>query len=153
MLYLIPIIAMLYLIPIIVMLYLIPLFTMLYSTLIFAMIHLTRDIWHRHSVFTPTLGMLYLTPVFDMLYICHMIYNTWYLAPDTWHLYYLTYSWLLCDQTSGTPVSPVLLYSWTPEKGWLLILYSWYYTPVNSCSWIIMVIMYTLVDIIFGQYA
>jgi len=109
-----------------------------YITLVLVMLYLTYDTWHR-----------YLT-----CYICHMIYNTW-------HLYYLTYSWLLCDQTSGTPVSPVLLYScisWTPvllnsctpeplKKG-----DSWYYTPVNSRSWIIMVILYTLVDIIFGQY-
>ena len=124
-----------------------------YRTPVLAMLYLTLDIWHR-----------YLT-----CYTCHLIYDTgtWHMllpGPSTldlilclltgyyytWHLYYLAYSWLLyCYQIFGTPE---LLYSWTPEKGWLLILYSWYYTPVNSLSWIIMIILYTLVDIIFGQY-
>jgi len=46
-------------------------------------------------------------------------------------------------QTSGTPVllnscALELLYSWTPVTGRLLILYSWYYTPVDSRKPIIM---------------
>jgi len=111
--------------------------------------HMVPNIDTYHAIFDTW----YMTPVFDMLYLPPDIYNTWYLTPDTWHLYILVYSWLLCDQTSGTPVSPVLLYllnSCTPEpleKG-----DSWYYThdiillliPVIGRSWLYCVHLWTL---------
>ena len=75
-----------------------------------------------------TCHMIYYTGIWHTMlatwymtcYTCHLIYNTntCHDIYDTWHLYYLAYSWLLCDQTSDTPVSPVLLYllsSCTPE--------------------------------------
>ena len=79
---------------------------MLYLTPIFVMLYLTRDIWHRHSVFTPVLsiytdtwhvtldilfmtlalgiytGTQYIDPVLDL---CH----TWHLAltPGIWYAF------------------------------------------------------------------
>jgi len=44
----------------------------------------------------------------------------------TWHDYYTATRHL------------VLLYSWTPETGRLMILYSWYYTPIDPRNWLIM---------------
>ena len=183
MLYLILLIVMLYLTSIIAMLYLTLIFALLHLTRDilhrYSHRHLARYTWymiydtgtqylHRHSVLIPTLAMLY-SPL-DMwhryltCYIYHLIYITRYLPWYTWHLtsvlpdIFMIIMWpdIWHSCISCTPVSPELLYSWTPEIGrlltLLLILYSWYYTPVNSCSWIIMIILYTLVDIIFGQH-
>ena len=116
-----------------------------YMTPVLIMLHLTYGAWHRYlpcyiwpmiydtSICHATFDIWYLRPVLARLYLthdtghryltcytCHLIYNTGtcHDIHDTWHLYYLAYSWLLCDQTSGTPVSPVLLYllsSCTPE--------------------------------------
>ena len=133
-----------------------------------AMLYLTPVlpcyIWHMipnidtcHAIFDTW----YMTPVFGMLYLPPDIYNTWYLTPDTWNVYYLgihdyyvtrhlALLYLLYSCISWTPV---LLNSCTSEPlEKVLILHSWYYTPVNSRSWKIMVILYTLVNIIFGQY-
>ena len=56
----------------------------------------------------------------------------------TWHNYYIVieiwYSWtpvLLKLLHSWNSCTPELLYTWTPETGRLLILYFWYYTPVD----------------------
>ena len=123
-----------------------------YLTPVLAMLYLLFDIWHRYlscytyylicfhvvQVHWPDIVTLNtLPPLIPVLYGIFMTIT----FTGTWLLY--------CYQIFGTPE---LLYSWTPEKGWLLILYSWYYTPVNSHRWIIMDILYTLVDIIFGQY-
>ena len=134
--------------------YLTPILAMLYLTLIYdtGTCHAILDTWYLTPIHACYTWPWYMTPVLAMLYLTHDIYNTgiWHVILDTWHLYYLAYSWLLyCYQIFSTPE---LLYSWTRERGWLLILYSWYYISVNSCSWIIMVMLYTLVDIIFGQY-
>ena len=102
-----------------------------YITPVFDILYLPPDIWHR-----------YLT-----CYTCHLIYDTgtWHmLSPGpstldlilwpltgyyyTWHVYYLVYAWLLYYyQTSGNPVSPILLYllySWIHVLMYLLYSYS-----------------------------
>ena len=91
-----------------------------------------------------------MTPVLDMLYLTpntwHLIYDTWRLTCyhshdmlshgtstldtwycDTWHLYYMAYSWLsllrgldmiiILFPTSGTPE---LVYSWTSVSSVLM---------------------------------
>jgi len=104
MLYLTPVFAMLYLTPIIVMLYLTPVIAMLYSPPIFAMLHLTRDIWHRHSVFTPVLGIYTGTQYLHRHLACYTWYviydsGTWYLhwhsiyRPGTWYVILDTCTW------------------------------------------------------------
>ena len=130
--------------------YVTPVFAMLYLTLIY-----DTSTWHMlslgPSIHWPDIVTLdrTLPPLIPVLY------GTWYCGTCIIlhiHDYYFTGTWLLyCYQIFGTPVllnscTPELLYSWTLKKG------SWYYTPVNSHSWIIMVVLYTLMDIIFGQY-
>jgi len=104
--------------------------------------HLTPDIWYLilDIISLDTWHMLSLgTDTFDII--------SWHLTGFyyTWHLYYIASSWLsllrgldmilYCYQTSDTPE---LLYSWTPKIWRLLILYSWYYTPIAPRNWIIM---------------
>ena len=114
--------------------------------------HMIPDTGTCHTIFdpwdpTPVLVMLYLTQIPDTG-TCHAILITWYLTPilamlyltydtrhrylpcyiwhvilETWHLYYLAYAWLLYYyQTSGTPVSPVLLNSCTPVSPVLILM-------------------------------
>ena len=132
------------------------------STLLLAMLYLLFDIWYQylpcytHRLISDT---WYNNTWHLTCYHSVLVHLTWYCAPilyyifmtitftGTWHDYYPVTRYLVLLNSCTLE----LLYSWTPEKGWLLILYSWYYTHVNSRSWIIMVILYTLVDIIFGQ--
>jgi len=106
---------------------------------VIAMLYLLLDIWHRYL------------PCYTYCLISDTWYNnTWHLTcyhPVLVHLiwycgtciilhihgyyFYGDLTWLLyCYQIFGTPellntCTPELLYSWTPEKGWLLILYSY----------------------------
>ena len=108
MLYLTPVFAMLYLTPIIVMLYLIPIFDML---------HLTRDVLHRHSVFTPvlsiytdtwhiTLDILFMTPALgihtDTRYISVVVRLA---LAEPWNI------------RSATTISTLSLFPLPDEKG------------------------------------
>ena len=119
--------------------------------------HLIHDTWYL----TPdTWYAITWYWVFDKYtWYSHLILDMLSLGTDTldlmlWHLtgYYHTdtcitlpihdyrlyrdLTWLLyCYQISSTPE---LLYSWTPEIGRLLILYSWYYIPVGPRNWLIM---------------
>ena len=127
--------------------------------------HAIFDIWYL----TPVLAMLYLTHDtrhrYLPCYIYRLLPNTWY--NNTWpdivaHIIYcifmtITFTGIWHDYYTVTRYL-VLLYSWTPILLNSCILEplkkgdSWYYTPVSSHSWIIMVILYTLLDITFGQY-
>jgi len=69
---------------------------------------------------TPDWILLHLTPVSHYLFM--IITFT-----GTWHDYY-----------NATICTPELLYTWTPETERFLILYSWYYTLVDSRNWLIM---------------
>jgi len=113
--------------------YLIPVLTMLY---------LLCDIWYRYLP-------CYTYYLISDTGTCHAMLITWYLTPVLvmlspvtstldlilWHLYYITYSSLLLLRGLGMIIILLsdiwysctleLLYSWTPEKGWLLILYSY----------------------------
>jgi len=73
--------------------------------------------------------LLHLTPVFHCLFM-----NIAFTG--TWHDYYTTTRHLVFLNSC----TPDLLYFWTPEIGKLLILYSWYYTPIDPCNWLIMTI-------------
>jgi len=125
--------------------YLIPLLAMLYLLL---------DIWYRYlscctyyfisdtDTCRAILIACYLTPDMITLDTWHAITGTGTLDLILQHLYYIAHSWLLLLRRLGmiiillldiwyswTPLllnscTPELLYFWTPEKGWLLILYS-----------------------------
>ena len=115
---------------------------------------LTPGIWHMLT-FTWYAFMWYkYIDLISWLLTGH--YHPWYLyymAPDVVapvsYCIFMTITLLGLDYYIVTRYL-VLLNSCTPEP--LKEGDSWYYTPVNSRSWMIMVILYALVDIIFGQY-
>ena len=120
-----------------------------YLTPVHATLYLTLDIWHRYlSCYTDTWynNTWHLTCYHPVLVRLIRYCGTCIILHIHDYYFYGDLAWLLyCYQIFGTPV---LLNSYIPEplkKG-----DSWYYTPVNSRSWIIMVILYTFLDIIFG---
>ena len=119
-----------------------------YLTPVLVMLYLSLNIWHRYLP-CYTYHLISDTDTCHAtlrhLTYCHLvpIHLTWYcdtwldtITPDTIRLCIFmiiafTRTWLLYRyQTFGTPelLYSELLYSWTPEKGWLLILYS-YWSP------------------------
>ena len=120
--------------------------------------YLTHDIWYPTlDMLSPDTGYLINTPDMwhSILYMLSLGTNTldlmlWHLTGYyyTWHMYYIAYSWLSLLQGFDMIIillpdiwyswTLVLLYSWTPEIGRLLILYSWYYTHVDPQNWVTM---------------
>ena len=94
----------------------------------------------------------------------HLTPDTWYMTLDNWHVitYLICFHMVLvhltwcCDTWLDTITPDICItlhihdYYFYGDLSWLLycyqtfgtlellILYSWYYTPVNSCNWIIM---------------
>ena len=127
------------------------------------MLYLTLDIRHRYLTCYHSLDMLshgwhaitrltcytwpdIVTPDWLLLYLTPILYCIFITFSRTRHDYYVVTRLLVLLNLC----TPELLYSWTPVTGRLLILYSWYYTPVNPRNWIIMVIglLYTS----YGHY-
>ena len=86
--------------------------------------YLTPDIWHMTinmlSPGTSTLDIIIVTPDCGLLYLTPVLHGIFMIitVTETWHDYYIVTIHLVLLN----PCTPELLYSWTPEKGWLLIL-------------------------------
>ena len=128
-------------------------------TPVFAMLYLTLNIWYQYLAFYtwPLISdtgtwhaITHLTcyHTLDMLSpsTSKLDLILWHLTGYcfTWHLYYIAYSWLSPLRRLGMIIIllPDSWYSWTfvllnscipepPVTGRLLILYSWYCTPVG----------------------
>jgi len=115
--------------------------------------HGYANIWHQiPDTWYLTLDTWYAITWYVTLYTWHAITWYWYTWPDVvtpdWILLHLTlvlYCLFMIIAFTGTwhdyytaTRHLVLLYSWTPETGRLMILYSWYYTPIDPRNWLIM---------------
>ena len=95
------------------------------------MLYLIYDLWHRHSVLTPTLGIYTGT--------WYIILDTWFTTLDIWHRHLICYTWYLIHDTAH-----ILLYYLCSI---LPVAYSYLIIPCVFTTWYHLLSLYLLLSV------